>query len=57
MAPSRCGAGIPSYSSLLAADVFLMLIRAKGRRLVDIKYLVLGCGGAITTCSDLSWRL
>ena len=57
MALSRREAGIPSYSSLFAADLFLMLIRVKDRRLVDIKYLVQGCGAAIATCSTLSWRM
>ena len=35
-------------------DVFLMTIRVHDERLVDIKYLVQGCGAAIATCSALS---
>ena len=35
-------------------DVFLMTIMVRDERLVDIKYLVQGCGAAIATCSALS---
>ena len=35
-------------------DVFLMFIKVRDERLVDIKYLVQGCGAAIATCSALS---
>ena len=35
-------------------DVFLMFIKVREERLVDIKYLVQGCGAAIATCSALT---
>ena len=33
---------------------FLMYIKVRGGRIVDIKYQVQGCGAAIATCSVLS---
>jgi len=46
--------GIGRLGDASCGDVFLMFIRVKDRRLVDIKYLVQGCGAAIATCSALS---
>jgi nitrogen fixation NifU-like protein len=34
--------------------VFFMFVKVKDGRLVDVKYLVRGCGAAIATCSALS---
>lgn len=46
--------GIGHLGDASCGDVFLMFIRAREDRLVDIKYLVQGCGAAIATCSALS---
>ncbi len=35
-------------------DLFLMFIKVENDRLIDVKYLVRGCGAAIATCSALS---
>ena len=46
--------GIGQLGDPTCGDVFLMFIKVKDGRLIDVKYLVQGCGAAIATCSALS---
>jgi len=46
--------GIGRLGDASCGDVFVMYIKVRGGRIVDIKYQVQGCGAAIATCSALS---
>ncbi|MBC7264173.1 MAG: iron-sulfur cluster assembly scaffold protein [Chloroflexi bacterium] len=46
--------GVGQLGDASCGDVFIMFIKVQDNRLVDIKYLVQGCGAAIATCSALS---
>ena len=46
--------GIGQLGDASCGDVFMMFIKVQDGRLVDVKYLVQGCGAAIATCSALS---
>jgi nitrogen fixation NifU-like protein len=46
--------GIGHLGDASCGDVFVMYIKVRRGRIVDIKYQVQGCGAAIATCSALS---
>jgi nitrogen fixation NifU-like protein len=46
--------GMGKLGDASCGDVFTMYIRVERERLVDIKYLVQGCGAAVATCSAVS---
>lgn len=46
--------GVGQLGDASCGDVFVMFIKVRNDRLVDVKYLVKGCGAAIATCSALS---
>lgn len=46
--------GVGRLGDASCGDVFTMYIAVEQGRIVDIKYLVQGCGAAIATCSALS---
>ena len=46
--------GVGKVGDASCGDEFVMFIRVEQERLVDIKYLIQGCGAAIATCSALS---
>jgi nitrogen fixation protein NifU and related proteins len=46
--------GVGQLGDPACGDVFLMFVKVRDNRLVDIKYLVRGCGAAIATCSALT---
>ena len=46
--------GIGRLGDASCGDVFVMYIKVRRSRIVDIKYQVQGCGAAIATCSALS---
>ena len=46
--------GVGRLGDASCGDVFTMYIAVEQGRIVDIKYLVQGCGAAVATCSALS---
>ena len=46
--------GIGKLGDASCGDIFTMFILVERDRVVDIKYLVQGCGAAVATCSALS---
>lgn len=46
--------GVGQLGDASCGDVFTMFILVERGRIVDIKYLVQGCGAAVATCSALS---
>lgn len=43
--------GIGTYGDPNCGDFAVMTVRVRGGRLVDVRFLVRGCGAAIATCS------
>ena len=46
--------GVGRLGDASCGDVFTMFIAVERNRIVDLKYLVQGCGAAVATCSALS---
>lgn len=46
--------GVGQLGDASCGDVFTMFIAVDRNRLIDIKYLVQGCGAAVATCSAVS---
>jgi len=46
--------GVGRLGDASCGDVFTMFIAVERDRIVDLKYLVQGCGAAVATCSALS---